>query len=61
MKVTVFSACNLRSWHGHQTINIRTIGLGNKRTSGDQPNNIIVEIRQNTKGSPGELRRFAIA
>ena len=37
-----------------------TRGLGNKRTSGDNPNNSIVEIGQNTKKGPGDLRRFIV-
>ena len=35
-------------------------GLGNKRTSGDHSNYSIVEIRQNTEKSPGDLRRLAV-
>ena len=34
-------------------------GIGNKRTSGDHPNNCIVEIDQNTEKSPGNMRRLA--
>ena len=37
----------------------RTSGRENK-TSGDHPNDKIVEIGQNTKKSPGDLKRFAI-
>ena len=37
-----------------------TGGLGNKRTSGDHPNNSIVEISQNTKKDLGNLRRLAV-
>ena len=37
-----------------------TRGLGNKRTSGDHPNYSIIEIGQNTKKSPGDLRRLAV-
>ena len=33
--------------------------LGNKKTSGDHPNNSIINIGQNTEKSPGELRRLA--
>ena len=33
--------------------------LGNKRTSGDHPNYSIVEIGQNTKRIPADLRRLA--
>ena len=35
-------------------------GLGNKRTSGDHSNFSIIEIGQNTKKSPGDLRRLAV-
>ena len=35
-----------------------TGGLGNKRTSGDHPTYCIIEIGQNTKKSPGDLRRL---
>ena len=35
-------------------------GLGNKRTSGDHPNYIIIEIGLNTEKSPGELSRLAV-
>ena len=38
------------------TVTIRTGGLGNKRTSGVLPKYKIVEIGQNTKKSPGDLK-----
>ena len=34
-------------------------GHGNKKTSEDYPNNSLVEIGQNTKKSPGDLRKLA--
>ena len=34
--------------------------LGNKVTSGDHPNNYIIENGQNTEKSPGNLRRLAV-
>ena len=37
-----------------------TGGLGNKRTSGNHPNNYNIEIGQNTKESPGDLMTLAI-
>ena len=37
-----------------------TRGLGGWRTSGDHPNDSIIENGQNTKKSPGNLRRLAI-
>ena len=44
----------------HQRIGTGTEGIGNKRTSGDHPNNSIIEIGQNTEKSPGDLRRLGI-
>ena len=40
-------------------INKGTGGLGSK-TSGDHQNNCIIEISQNTKKSPEDLRRLAV-
>ena len=37
-----------------------TEGLRNIRTSGDHPNDIVIEIGQNTEKSPGDLRRLAV-
>ena len=34
--------------------------LGSWRTSGDHPNDSIVENGQNTKKGPGDLRRLAV-
>ena len=36
-------------------------GIEDKKTSGDHPNYSIAEIDQNTKKSPGDLRRLAVA
>ena len=41
-------------------IGTRTEGLENKRTSGDQRNDSIIEIGQNTEKSPGHLRKLAV-
>ena len=52
-----------RNWsagYTHQRIGTGTGGLGNKRTSGDHPNDSIKKIDQNTEKSPGDLRRLAI-
>ena len=38
----------------------RTRGLRNKGPSGDYPNSNIIEIGQNTKKSPRDLRRVAV-
>ena len=37
-----------------------TGGIGSWRTSGDHPNNNIIENGQNTEKSPGDLRRLAV-
>ena len=52
--------CNLCAWYGHQRICNGTGGLGNKKTSGDHPNDSIIKIGQNTEKSPEELRRLAV-
>ena len=54
-----YTDCNWYSWYRHQTIGKRTSGLGNKRASGDNRNNSIAEISQNTEKSPGDLRKNA--
>ena len=51
---------NWRTRHSHQRIDSETGGLVNKRTSGDHPNNSIVEMDQNTKKSPKDLRRLDV-
>ena len=53
--------CNWCAWYSHQRIGTGTGGLGNKRTTVDHPKYSIVEIGQNTKKSPGDLRRLAVA
>ena len=45
----------------HQKIGTGTGRLGNTRTSGDHPNYSIVEIDQNTKKYPRDLRRLAVS
>ena len=52
--------CNWCSLYSHQRINKETGGLGNKRTSGYRPNYCIIENSQNTKMSPGDLRKLAV-
>ena len=52
--------CNWRARHGHQMIVTGNGELANKKTSGNPPNYSIVEIGQNTKKSPGDLRIFSI-
>ena len=51
------------NWHAlysHQRFVTGTGELGNKRTSGDYPNNTLVDIGQNPKKSPGDLGRLAV-
>ena len=50
----VYTNYNWCSWYSHQRIIKGIGGLGNRRTSGDHPNNCIVEIDQNTEKSPGD-------
>ena len=52
--------CNWCTRYSHQKISTGTVGLGNKRMNGDHPNYSIVGIGQNTKKSPGNLRRLAV-
>ena len=52
--------CNWSTRYGHQSIGTGSWWLGNNRTSGDHPNYSIVEIDQNSKKSPGDLRRLAV-
>ena len=51
------------SWfvrYSYQRIPIWSGGLGNNRTSGDHSKYYIAEIGQNTKKSPGDLRRLVV-
>ena len=57
MKVTVISTV-IGALSSHQRIGIGIGRLEGKRTSGDHPNSSIVEIDQNTKESPGDLKRL---
>ena len=51
---------NWRDIYSHRMIGIETGELGNKKTSGEHPNNSIVDIGQNTEKSPGDLRRHSV-
>ena len=51
--------CNWSAQNSHHRIGIGTGGLGNKRTSGEHPNNSI-KIDQNTEKNPGHSRRLAV-
>ena len=46
--------------YSRQKIGTETRGLEKKKTIGDNPNNSIVEIGQNTEKSPGDLRRLSV-
>ena len=52
--------CNWSTRYSQQWIVTGTGGLGNKMTSGDHPIYSIVEISQNSKKSPGDLRGLAV-
>ena len=54
------SVCTDERYRYFVTIITEIRGPGNKRTSGDHRNNSIVKIGQNTKKSPGDLRRLAV-
>ena len=45
---------------GTVTVGTVTGGLGNQGTSGDHSNHSIVEIGQNSKKSPSDLRRLVV-
>ena len=60
VKVTIKSNYNWRARYSHQRTGKGTWRLGNKRTSGDHQNNSIVEIGQNTKKSPGNVRKLTV-
>ena len=59
MKVTIITIVVGAFWYSHLRITKRTVGLGNKKTSGDHPIFYIIVIGQNTEKSPGDLRRLA--
>ena len=52
--------CDWQTRYSSQMIGAETEGLANRKTSGDHPNYNIVNISQNTKKSPGVLRRLAV-
>ena len=55
---TNYNQCTRYSIQG---IGTETGGLGNKNTWGDDPNNSIVKIGQDTEKSPGDFRTLAVA
>ena len=52
--------CDWRAQYRHQNIATGNWRLGNKRTSGDHPNDSIIEIGQYTKKNLRDLRRLAV-
>ena len=52
--------CNWCVQNSHQEIGTETGGPGDKRTRGEHPNYSIIEIGQNIKKSPGDMRRLAV-
>ena len=52
--------CNWGTRYSHQRIGTGTGRLEKKRKIRDHPNYSIVEINQNTKESPGDLKRLAV-
>ena len=54
------TSCNWYTRYSHQRIGTETKRFENKRTSGDHLNNSIVQISQNTKKSPRDLRRLIV-
>ena len=53
-----YTICNWCAWYSNEMFGTRTRGLGNKRKSEEHQNYSIVEFSQNSKKSPGDLRRF---
>ena len=51
---------NCCSRYSQQRIGTETGGLGNKRVRGDNPNNSIIAICQNTEKSPEDLRSLVV-
>ena len=52
--------CNWSARYSYQRIDKKTGGVGNKKTSGDHPNDCIIKISQNTKESSGDLKSLVV-
>ena len=52
--------CNWGARYSHQRVGTGNGGLGNKRTSGEHPNDSFIKIGQNTEKIPGDLRKPAV-
>ena len=48
------------TWNSPQRLGKKTIGIGNQRKNRDHADHSMVEIGQNVKKSPGDLKRFFI-
>ena len=56
-----YANCKYRAWYSYQRFGTMTGGLRNKRTCSGHQYNSIVEIGQNTKKSPRDMKRLAVA
>ena len=54
-----YTNCDWCFWYSHLRIIKGTGGLVSWQTSGDHPNDSIIENGRNTEKSPGDLRRLA--
>ena len=54
------SNCNWCVRYSHRRICTETGGLGNKQTSGDNPDYSIIKIGPNTEKNPGNLKRLRL-
>ena len=52
--------CKWCVWDNPQKIGTGTEGVGDRRTSGDYPDNSIVAVSQNTEKGPGNLRKLEL-
>ena len=55
-----YTNCDWCFWHGNKRIIKGPEGFGRWRSSGDLPNNCVIENGQNTEKSPGDLRRLTV-
>ena len=55
-----YSNCNWCVWNSNKRITKGTGRRGSWRTGGDHPKDTIIENGQNTKKSPGDLRRLTV-
>ena len=55
-----YTNCNKCFWYSNKRITKGTGGRGSWRTSGEHPNDSIIENGQNTEKSPRDLSRLAV-